>query len=103
MVFIFSLGLVFLSDDGVSASSNNNKVTPFGDYCSRMSHYGKNKSIINLKHAEEALKHYYEEKGLDIEIVSSKGRFIKVKIMDEHNLVDTIIFDRKAGRVRSFY
>ncbi len=103
MVFIFSSGLIFLNVYGAFAFSGHNKVTPFGDYCSRMSHYGKNKSIIDLKHSEEALKHYYKEKGLDIVIVSSKGRFIKVKIMDEYNLVDIIIFDRQTGRVRSVY
>ncbi len=103
MVFVFSFGLIFLNGYGAFAFSGHNKVTPFGDYCSRMSHYGKNKSIIDLKHAEEALNHYYKEKGLDIDVVSREGRFIKVHVIDKHAVVDIIIFDRSTGRVRSVY
>ncbi len=103
MVFICSLGLIFLNGPGPSAFSGQKEVTPYGDYCSRMSHYGKHKSIIDLKHAEEALKHYYGEKGLDIDVVSREGRFIKVHVIDKHAVVDIIIFDRRTGRVRSVY
>jgi hypothetical protein len=102
MVFVFSLGLIFLNGSGISASDQK-KVTPYGDYCSRMGHYGKHKSIIDLKQAEEALKHYYGEKRLDIDVVSREGRFIKVHVIDKHAVVDIIIFDRRTGRVRSVY
>jgi len=103
MIFVFLVGLIFLNGYEAFAFSDHNKVTPFGDYCSRMSHYGKNKSIIDLKHAEEALKHYYGEKGLDIDVVSREGRFIKVHVIDKHAVVDIVIFDRRTGRVRSVY
>jgi hypothetical protein len=88
---------------GADALHEKEKITPYGDYCSRMSHYGMHKSIIDLKHAEDALKHYYDEKGLDVEVVSREGRFIKVHVKDEHAVVDTIIFDRRTGRLRSVY
>ena len=101
IVLVFSFYIPVIS--GADAGHENSKVTPYGDYCSRISHYGMHKSIIDMKHAEEALKHYYGEKGLDVEVVSREGRFIKAIVKDEHAVVDTIIFDRNTGRLRSVY
>jgi len=101
IVLVFSFPLPGIP--AAEALHEKEKVTPYGDYCSRMSHYGMHKSIIDLNHAEEALKHYYGEKGLDVEVVSREGRFIKVHVIDEQRVVDIIIFDRRTGRVRSVY
>lgn len=101
ILFVFSFSMTVIT--GADAGQDEGRVTPYGDYCSRMSHYGVHKSIIDLKHAEEALEHYYGEKGLNIEIVSREGRFIKAQVKDDQSIVDIIIFDRRTGRVRSVY
>lgn len=103
LIMFLALILFFSGSINVMAFHVQEKVTPYGDYCSRMSHYGMHKSIIDIKHAEEALKHYYGEKGLKIKIISREGRFIKVEVSNENDVVDTIVFDRRTGRVRSIY
>lgn len=103
LIIILAFACSLLAVPEAGALRDNSRVTPYGDYCSRMSHYGMHKSIIDMKHAEEALKHYYGEKGLTIEIVSREGRFIKAQVKNQHSVVDIIIFDRSTGRVRSVY
>ena len=58
---------------------------------------------LSDKQVRQALKHYYGEKDLDFAIINSKGRFIKAFIKDGDETVDTIIFDRHSGRLRSTY
>lgn len=99
VIFLLTLSVAGLS--ATNASDRSNKVTPYGDFCNNVSHYGMHKSVIDMKHAKGALQHYYGEKGLDVEIVSKQGRFLKAKIKDGNEIVDIIIFDRHSGRVRS--
>jgi hypothetical protein len=87
----------------VSASPPDKKITPYGDYCTLHSHYGKSKSFHTYKQAEEALRHYYSKKGLEIQIIGSKERFMKAHVMKEGEVVDTVVFDRHTGRIRSIY
>jgi hypothetical protein len=103
-VLILTLILSLLLGAFIASAKHNKKhTTPYGDYCSRVSHYGMHHGMLNNNQVEEALKHYYGEKGLGVEIVSWKGRFIKALIKDQDSVVDTIIFDRHTGRIRSIY
>jgi len=88
---------------GVDAVHKNRRVTPYGDFCSHVSHYGRHSPMIDMKQSEEALKHYYAEKGLMVEIIAREGRFLKAQVKDDQSIVDTIIFDRSTGRLRSIY
>jgi hypothetical protein len=101
VIFLLSMSVAGLSD--IHAFDRDHKVTPYGDFCKHVSHYGMHKSVISMKHAKEALLHYYGEKGLHVEIVSKQGRFLKAKIHNGTQTVDTIIFDRHSGRVRSIH
>jgi hypothetical protein len=87
----------------VSAFPPDKKITPYGDYCTIHSHYGRSKSFHTFKQAKEALKHYYSKKGFEVNIISSKKRFINAHVMKEDEVVDTIVFDRHTGRIRSTY
>ena len=98
-----SLGLVLSGVPDVSAGENRKNVTPYGDFCKQISHYGMHKQMLSNKDAEQALKHYFGKKGLDFEILHKQGRFIKAFIKDNGKVVDTIIFDRRTGRIRSIY
>lgn len=78
-----------------------NGVTPYGDSCNAP--YGICKKQMQVYEAVDAMKVYFEEKGMHIEIIEHKGRFIKVNIFRGHDRVDCILFDRKTGRMRSIY
>ncbi len=83
------------------AGQKHKSITPYGDFCDRVSHYGMQKHMLNDKGVKDALSHYYGKKGFDFTIVNSKGRFVKATIKKRHKVVDTIIFDRHTGRIRS--
>ncbi len=78
-------------------------VTPYGDFCPMASKYGMHRHNISIEEAKAALSEYYKEKGLSIWIVEIKGRFIKLNVTDGKKIVDTVIFDRHTGRLRSIY
>ncbi len=101
-IFIVILALLLLPSV-VLAGHNGRSVTPYGDFCPRCSNYGFCKSILSHEDSEKAIVDYYNKKGLNIEIVNIRGRFIKAKIKDKNIVVDEIIFDRRTGRIRSIY
>lgn len=101
VVFLLSISAAGMSD--IHAFDRGNSVTPYGDFCKHVNHYGMHKSIIDVHQAKDALHHYFGEKGLNVEIESDQGRFLKAKIRNEGQLVDIIIFDRRSGRVRSIH
>lgn len=103
LIMSLVLSFIFIAPDGVSANHHRKSVTPYGDSCDRVNHYGVHKKMLDIKRVKEALKHYYAQKSLDIEILNSSGRFIKTIVKDKDKVVDTIIFDRKTGRIRSIY
>jgi hypothetical protein len=99
---VFLAVLLLLFAGAPSLTSNAEKpITPYGDYCSRLSHYGTGKNRHSHKRSEKALKHYYNSRGFDVEITTVKGRFIKAQVKKSGELVDTIILDRHTGRIRS--
>jgi hypothetical protein len=101
VIFLFTISVAGLS--AIHAFDRGNSITPYGDFCKHVSHYGMHKSVISMKHAKEALLHYYGNKGLHVEIESKQGRFLKAKIHNGKQTVDIKIFDRHSGRVRSIY
>ena len=78
-------------------------VTPYGDFCSRCSIYGVGHGRVARDKAIHAIRLYFSEKGLTIGNVRGRKRFLKVDIFRGESLVDTILFDRKTGRIRSIY
>ncbi len=103
LTLVLASGLVLSGATDVTAEENRKPVTPYGDFCKQTSHYGMHKQMLSNKDAEQALTHYFGEKGLDVEILHNKGRFIKAFIKDNGKVVDTIIIDRRTSRIRSIY
>jgi hypothetical protein len=101
IMVLFVLLVLPLSD--VSAEHRGKPVTPYGDFCKRCGNYGTCKKPMKPHDAEKAMKDYYKKKGLKVEMERSKGRFLKAKVKDKGKTVDTIIFDRRTGRIRSIY
>jgi hypothetical protein len=101
LTIVFFLPL--LSITVALASDDEMLKTPYGDFCSHFRHYGSSKKMHNHKQSEKSLKHYFKSKGLDVVIFHSKDRFIKANVKNKNKIVDTVIFDRITGRVRSIY
>jgi hypothetical protein len=102
LILAILLSLFLFIKEGY-ALHDKKTVIPYGDFCDRVSKYGIHKHMLNTEQVEQALKHYFGEKGLNFEIISSRGRFAKVVIKDKNDIVDTIIFDRHTGRIRSVH
>ena len=102
-IMILTLSFFFAGASVSSGAHKKKHVTPYGDFCSRTSHYGMHHGTLDNKQVEKALKHYFSVKGLDIEIVNLKGRFVKALVKDNDTVVDIVIFDRRSGRIRSVY
>jgi hypothetical protein len=103
LILTLLLILILSFTVGVSAEHRNKKITPYGDFCNRVSHYGTHKHMLSNNQIKESLKHYFGAKGLDFEIIHAEGRFVKAIIKDKDTIVDTIILDRQSGRIRSIY
>lgn len=100
---IIGLMLLLSPVSEASAWTHEKPVTPYGDHCPRCTNYGICESPMDHEDARRAMFDYYHKKGLSVEVLNKKGRFIKAKIKDKDNVVDVIIFDRRTGRVRSIY
>ncbi len=99
MTFSFSV-----TQAGTAMAGNSTEnATPYGDYCKKYSHYGKNRIKHDYKHAEKALMHYYSKKGLEINLLGRKKRFIKAHVLKNGIVIDIILFDRHTGRIRSIF
>jgi hypothetical protein len=100
-VFLLVLLLIFAP---VSSGARHGRyVTPYGDFCRECGQYGTCKNMMKPGDSRKALIDYFKEKGLEVEVLRVKGRFIKANIKDSGEIVDIIIFDRKNGRIRSIY
>ncbi|NOZ25794.1 MAG: hypothetical protein GXO94_06880 [Nitrospirae bacterium] len=95
--------LFILAAPSAHAQQTRKPVTPYGDFCSLCSTYGICEGKTSPEKAEKAIRDYYNKKGLDVEIEEINGRFIKAKVTDKGNVVDTILFDSSTGRFRSIY
>ena len=103
LFLVLILSFLLLSFSDAAAEHGKNSTTPYGDYCKKYSHYGSNKVMHDHVHAEKALTHYYGKKGLVVKLLSRKNRFIKANVIKNKEIVDTIIFDLRTGRIRSIY
>ncbi len=103
LITLLILLLVPASQPGAFAFQSEKPVTPYGDFCSRIGHYGAYKKIHDLAKVEHALRHYFHKKGLRIEIESIHGRFIKAVVKKKGDIVDVVLFDSRTGRIRSIY
>ncbi len=95
--------IILLIGYPASAWLMDRPVTPYGDFCPRCGNYGMCKFMMSPEEAEKAMMDYYNKKGFEVEVGKVKGRFIKARIKEKGRVVDTIIFDRRTGRIRSIY
>jgi hypothetical protein len=78
-------------------------ITPYGDFCPRCSKYGMGRIPVKHHVAVEAVRDYFEHKGLRVKGLQRRGRFLRFDVYRDDRLVDKVIFDRRTGRIRSIY
>lgn len=78
-------------------------ITPYGDFCSKCSKYGRGGRPVRMQEAMAAVEAYFARKGLRVKHIRGTKRFLVIDIYRGHELVDTILFDRRSGRLRSIY
>ena len=103
-MYRIALFMVFFSFfSAMPAYAEENRVTPYGDYCTECTNYGTCKEMLSPEDALHALASYYHGKGYRVGQVYHKGRFMEADIYKDDKLVDKVLFDRKTGRLRSIY
>ena len=102
MRYILS-AIVFLMMTAPPLYAASEGVTPYGDYAQWYSAYGMCKKDLGPKEAEQLIESYFTSKGLRALNFQHKGRFIEADIYRNNRRFDTILFDRKTGRMRSTY
>lgn len=78
-------------------------ITPYGDFCSKCSKYGRGGRQVKMRKAMDAVGAYFEQKGLTVKHIRGRKRFLVIDVYKEDIIVDTILFDRRTGRLRSIY
>ncbi len=84
-------------------NAEDNRVTPYGDYCKDCAVYGGSREEIAPRDAIIALFKYYQSKGCSVGMIHHKGRFIEAEILRNNRRVDKVLLDRRTGRLRSIY
>ncbi len=98
---ILVAGLIISAASFVTAGER--PVTPYGDHSRDCTLYGTGNTLIPLPEAVHGLKKYYEVRGYMVGSMHYGGRFIRAEIFRDGKQVDSVIFDRISGRVRSIY
>ena len=78
-------------------------ITPYGDFCSKCSKYGRGGRQVKMREAMDAVEAYFNLRGLTAKHIRGKKRFLVIDVYKEDKIVDTILFDRRTGRLRSIY
>ncbi len=80
--------------------------SPFGSYCRGRGWgwYGANKAVKSAGEAEEAIKRYYFPERVNIAWITERSTFFEAQVKDSNNRpVDTVIVDKRTGRISSIY
>ncbi len=99
--------LHFSSGDALAASSvyvenSNNKRSPYGH--SKGSTYGEKRTVRTAEEAEDILQNYFSGKSVTIGTIREKKLYFEADILDKNDKkVDSVIIDKRTGRIRSIY
>jgi len=77
---------------------------PYSYGGSKEGRYGEKREINTKEEAESLLKEYYAKKDVRIGVIREKERYFEAEILDAKGTVtDTVIIDKRTGRIRSIY
>ncbi len=101
LIVIFPILAFVLSAYG--GDNTQKEVTPYGVSCHLCGAYGYCDKQPAHKKAVNALKSYYEKKGLKAVVIKEGGRFVEADVYRNKEIVDRALFDCRTGRIRSIY
>ncbi len=79
---------------------------PYGNYCPgyRRGWYGAKRTVRTAEQAKRILKEYFSPLDVKIGRIKERKWFFVAEILDKNDvLIDTIIIDKRTGRIRSIY
>jgi hypothetical protein len=86
----------------VYAGNTGDRRSPYGH--SKGSTYGEKKTVRTVEEAEDILLNYFTGKEVTIGKIREKKLYFEVDILDKNNKkVDSVIIDKRTGRIRSIY
>ncbi|UCE80072.1 MAG: hypothetical protein JSV13_05435 [Nitrospiraceae bacterium] len=86
----------------VYAGNTGNKRSPYGH--SKGSTYGEKQTVRTAEEAEDILQNYFTGKEVTIGKIREKKLYFEADILDKDNKkVDSVIIDKRTGRIRSIY
>lgn len=81
---------------------------PYGRYCPghHWGPYGKRRAVKTAEEAKQAIEKYFSDSGQKVQVgkIEEHRGYYEAEITDaEGNIVDRVIIDKRAGRIRSIY
>lgn len=100
---LFAFAAIGILCATVAAPAQEKKPAPpaihYGDSCEGA--YGICRNEMSIKEASRSLRVYFGRRGLTAVVVVHMGRFIRADIYNGPKYIDSIILDRKTGKMRS--
>jgi hypothetical protein len=100
-LLVFAAAPAARAGAGDGAAGRGKPSVHYGAYCSMP--YGFRQHAAGMVEATEALKAYFAKRGLEVRLLSHDRRFLRADIYDGDERVDSILFDRLTGKMRSIY
>ncbi|MDA8172054.1 MAG: hypothetical protein M0Z48_09555 [Nitrospiraceae bacterium] len=80
--------------------------SPFGGYCkgSRWGWYGAGRIVKTAGEAREAIRRFFLPEKISVARIQEKNTFFEAEVRGKDNkVVDTVIVDKRTGRISSIY
>ena len=102
--WIYTLALSGILTSNAYAEINTQRgIAPYDDNCRLCGEYGYCSEQPTHKEAVNALRSYYEKRGLRVLVLKQKGRFLEAEVYNDGSIVDRVLLDLRTGRIRSIY
>jgi hypothetical protein len=91
-----------LSVSSAYAGNVGDKRSPYGH--SKSSTYGEKKTVTTAEQAEDILQEYFSGKEVMIGEIREKKLYFEADILGgDKKIIDSVIIDKRTGRIRSIY
>lgn len=100
---VLGIGFLGILVSGLSAQDRKEPAPAiiYGDYC--ITSYGYSAREMTPDEANIALRDFFEKRGLSPVVRVHMARFTLVDIYRGPHLLDSIVLDRRTGKMRSIY
>ena len=86
----------------VYAAEVKDDESPYGG--SKSGAYGEKKAIRTKGDAEKVLREYFAKRNVKIGTITEKELYFEAEILDTNNkVIDTVIVNKRTGRIRSIF